>query len=123
MKPLILHPHFGEIGSVAQLYSALDFGSSGWGLESLRGHKKKPSTKVPGFLLLGASKIYFDLRIKQKRRELRSSLGFYAWIESKIGKTRQRNPSGVTRNKKAPFLSFWGFFFYFDIDRLICKGV
>ena len=26
-------------GSVAQLYSALDFGSSGWGLESLRGHK------------------------------------------------------------------------------------
>jgi hypothetical protein len=30
---------------------------------------------VPGFLFLGASKIYFDLRIKQKRRELRSSLG------------------------------------------------
>jgi hypothetical protein len=26
-------------GSVAQLYSALDFGSSGWGLESLQGHK------------------------------------------------------------------------------------
>jgi hypothetical protein len=26
---------------------------------------------VPGFLVLGASKIYFDLRIKQKRRELR----------------------------------------------------
>lgn len=25
-------------GSVAQLYRALDFGSSGWGLESLRGH-------------------------------------------------------------------------------------
>ena len=39
MKPLILHPHFGEIGSVAQLYSALDFGSSGCGLESLRGHQ------------------------------------------------------------------------------------
>ena len=92
MKPLFLQPHLGEIGSVAQLYSALDFGSSGWGLESLRGHKKKPSTKVPGFLLLGASKIYFDLRIKQKRRELRSSLGFYAWIEPKIGNTRQRNP-------------------------------
>ena len=50
LKPLILHPHFGEIGSVAQLYSALDFGSSGWGLESLRGHKQKPSTKVLGFL-------------------------------------------------------------------------
>jgi hypothetical protein len=32
------------------------------------------------------------LRIKQKRRELRSSLGFYAWIEPKIGNTRQRNP-------------------------------
>jgi hypothetical protein len=47
---------------------------------------------VPGFLLLGASKIYFDLRIKQKRRELRQQFGFYAWIEPKIGKTRQRNP-------------------------------
>jgi hypothetical protein len=47
---------------------------------------------VLGFLFLGASKIYFDLRIKQKRRELRSSLGFYAWNEPKIGKTRQRNP-------------------------------
>ncbi len=38
MKPLFLQPHLGENGSVAQLYSALDFGSSGWGLESLRGH-------------------------------------------------------------------------------------
>jgi hypothetical protein len=46
---------------------------------------------VPGFLLLEASKIYFDLRIKRKRRELRSSLGFYAWIEPKIGNTRERN--------------------------------
>jgi hypothetical protein len=36
---------------------------------------------VPGFLLLGANKIYFDLRIKQKRRELRQQFGFYAWIE------------------------------------------
>lgn len=27
-------------GSVAQLYSASDFGSEGWGLESLRGHKE-----------------------------------------------------------------------------------
>jgi hypothetical protein len=51
---------------------------------------------VPGFLFLGASKIYFDLRIKQKRRELRKQFGFYAWIEPKIGNTRQRNPSGVT---------------------------
>jgi hypothetical protein len=47
---------------------------------------------VPGFLFLGASKIYFDLRIKQKRRELRQQFGFYAWIEPKIGNTRQRNP-------------------------------
>jgi hypothetical protein len=47
---------------------------------------------VPGFLFLGASKIYFDLRIKQKRQELRQQFGFYAWIEPKIGKTRQRNP-------------------------------
>jgi hypothetical protein len=47
---------------------------------------------VPGFLFLGASKIYFDLRIKQKRRELRQQFGFYAWIEPKIRKTRQRNP-------------------------------
>jgi hypothetical protein len=30
-----------ENGSVAQLYSASDFGSEGWGLESLRGHKKR----------------------------------------------------------------------------------
>lgn len=30
-------------GSVAQLYSASDFGSEGWGLESLRGHNKKKS--------------------------------------------------------------------------------
>jgi len=42
---------------------------------------EKPSTNVPGFLFLGASKIYFDLRIKQKRRELRQQFGFYAWIE------------------------------------------
>jgi len=27
-----------NFGSVAQLYSASDFGSEGWGLESLRGH-------------------------------------------------------------------------------------
>jgi hypothetical protein len=47
---------------------------------------------VPGFLLLEASKIYFDLRIKRKRRELRNSLGFYAWIEPKTGNTRERNP-------------------------------
>jgi hypothetical protein len=47
---------------------------------------------VPGFLLLGASKIYFDLRINQKRRELRQQFGFYAWIEPKIGNTRERNP-------------------------------
>jgi hypothetical protein len=55
---------------------------------------------VPGFLLLGASKIYFDLRIKQKRRELRSSLGFYAWIEPKIGNTRQRNPFFILSLKR-----------------------
>jgi hypothetical protein len=45
------------------------------GSEILTRSQKEPSTKVPVFLLLGASKIYFDLRIKQKRRELRSSLG------------------------------------------------
>lgn len=32
-------------GSVAQLYSASDFGSEGWGLESLRGHKKKKASR------------------------------------------------------------------------------
>jgi hypothetical protein len=47
---------------------------------------------VPGFLLLGANKIYFDWRIKQKRRELRQQFGFYAWIEPKNGNSRQRNP-------------------------------
>jgi hypothetical protein len=76
-----------------------------------RGHKKKPSTKVLGFLFLGASKIYFDLRIKQKDRELRQQFGFYAWIEPKIGKTRERNPSGVTTKAKAPFLHGLGLFF------------
>ena len=39
-------------GSVAQLYSALDFGSSGWGLESLRGHKAKASQKCEAFFVL-----------------------------------------------------------------------
>lgn len=32
-------------GSVAQLYRALDFGSSGWGLESLRGHTKRKASR------------------------------------------------------------------------------
>jgi hypothetical protein len=54
---------------------------------------------VPGFLFLGASKIYFDLRIKQKRQELRLQFGFYAWIEPKIGKSRQRNPPGSLKQK------------------------
>ena len=48
--------HLPNNGSVAQLYSASDFGSEGWGLESLRGHKRKPSTKVLGFLFLARSK-------------------------------------------------------------------
>jgi len=64
---------------------------------------------VPGFLFLGASKIYFDLRIKQKRRELRQQFGFYAWIEPKIGKTRQRNPPGSqakTQHDCAGFFEF-----------------
>jgi hypothetical protein len=64
---------------------------------------------VPGFLFLEASKIYFDLRIKQKRRELRQQFGFYAWIEPKIGKTRQRTPSGVT--KRNPAHLCWVLFF------------
>ncbi len=33
--------HSPKKGSVAQLYSASDFGSEGWGLESLRGHKRQ----------------------------------------------------------------------------------
>jgi len=64
---------------------------------------------VPGFLFLGASKIYFDLRIKQKRQELRQQFGFYAWIEPKIGKTRQRNPPGSqkeTQHESAGFFVF-----------------
>jgi len=40
---------------------------------------------VPGFLFLEASKIYFDLRIKQKRRELRSSLGSMLGLNQKLG--------------------------------------
>jgi hypothetical protein len=51
------------------------------GSKILTRSQKEPSTKVPGFLLLGANKIYFDWRIKQKRRELRQQFGFYAWIE------------------------------------------
>ena len=48
--------HLPKNGSVAQLYSASDFGSEGWGLESLRGHKREPSMKVLGFLFLARSK-------------------------------------------------------------------
>ena len=48
--------HLPNNGSVAQLYSASDFGSEGWGLESLRGHKREPSMKVLGFLFLVRSK-------------------------------------------------------------------
>ncbi len=36
-------------GSVAQLYRALDFGSSGWGLESLRGHPSGELIKIDWF--------------------------------------------------------------------------
>jgi len=63
---------------------------------------------VPGFLFLGANKIYFDWRIKQKGRELRQQFGFYAWIEPKIGKTRQRNPPG---SQKEPSTFVLGFIF------------
>jgi hypothetical protein len=63
------------------------------------------------FLLLGANKIYLDWRIKQKRRELRQQFGFYAWIEPKIGKTRERNPAGVTGKAKAPLLLGLGLFY------------
>jgi hypothetical protein len=55
---------------------------------------------VPGFLFLGASKIYFDLRIKQKRREQRQQFGFYAWIEPKIGESRELNPFRVTKKNQ-----------------------
>ena len=39
-------------GSVAQLYSASDFGSEGWGLESLRGHKKGENLTFHLFIFL-----------------------------------------------------------------------
>jgi len=38
--------HHEYQGSVAQLYSALDFGSSGCGLESLRGHSSGDLVKI-----------------------------------------------------------------------------
>ncbi len=69
MKPLFLQPHLGEIGSVAQLYSALDFGSSGWGLESLRGHKRKTQHESAGFFVFKAFKTCFDKRLKIKGRK------------------------------------------------------
>jgi hypothetical protein len=38
-------------------------------------------------------KTCFDKRLKMKRPKIAQAiLGFYAWIEPKIGKTRQRNP-------------------------------
>ena len=40
-------------GSVAQLYSASDFGSEGWGLESLRGHEQDSSEMVGLLFLVG----------------------------------------------------------------------
>jgi hypothetical protein len=39
------------------------------------------------------SPIYWCKQIKTKKRSLaQQGWGFYAWIEPKIGKTRQRNP-------------------------------
>ncbi len=40
------------IGFVAQLNRASDYGSEGYRFESCRDHKKKPPTKVGGFLFL-----------------------------------------------------------------------
>ena|GEM_PF-4244657 len=41
-----------KIGPVAQLNRALDFGSNGWGFESLRGHDKHKTTTPIGVVVL-----------------------------------------------------------------------
>ena len=92
LKPLFLQPHSGEIGSVAQLYSALDFGSSGWGLESLRGHKRKTQHESAGFFVFKAFKIHFDKRLKSKKTKIAQQFWVCACDEQILGNTRQRNP-------------------------------
>jgi hypothetical protein len=47
-------------GPVAQLNSASDFGSEGWGFESLRGHyKRKAGISDAGFYIFEKPEIYF----------------------------------------------------------------
>jgi hypothetical protein len=65
---------------------------------------------VLGFLFLGASKIYFDLRIKQKRRELRSSLGSMLGLNQKLGKRASVIPLGSQAKQKPHSYLVWGFF-------------
>jgi hypothetical protein len=51
-------------GPVAQLNSALDFGSSGYKFESCQGHEeRKAQHTVLGFFVLNALKVYFPKSI------------------------------------------------------------
>jgi hypothetical protein len=61
---------------------------------------------VPGFLFLGANKIYFELRIKQKRRQLRKQFGCYAWNEPIL---RIFTPSRVTKRTQHESAGFFVF--------------
>ena len=71
---------FAKKGSVAQLYSALDFGSSGCGLESLRGHKRNPfHVNETGFFIEAYVKSALLKECEMKKRVIcEAKDGFYA---------------------------------------------
>ena len=68
-----------EFGRVAQLNSASDFGSEGWGFESLRGHYKQKAhpPKADGFLFYGKMKVIAFQSWSEMENNYRSSWTFY----------------------------------------------
>ena len=80
-------------GSVAQLYSASDFGSEGWGLESLRGHKRNPARKCWVFHFRMRSKVLLISKGKGKALQLQSSLGSMLGMPNAFGIMRSIIPN------------------------------
>ncbi len=62
---------------MAQLNSASDFGSEGWGFESLRGHcKHKPCNKIAGFVVFQKNEVKLQDFWKQQKA-LPGNAGLY----------------------------------------------
>ena len=82
-----------QIGLVAQLNSALDFGSSGCRFESCRAHKgKKAHPRGWAFLIFGRAKpVSARTGITESRGRLRSSFLFGIWST----KDHVSNPAGL----------------------------